>query len=89
MTNPSGRPVDSSESKLLQQLNRIRGQVDGIISMYKSDRGCVEVVRQVIAVRNSLSRVASDLLSNEAKRCSEQRRVEDLDEILKEVFKYH
>jgi len=77
-----------SDNKTLQQLNRIRGQVDGVIQMYQSERPCVDVVRQVIAVRNSLSRVASDLLSNEAKECSKERRIEDLDEILKEVFKY-
>jgi DNA-binding FrmR family transcriptional regulator len=72
----------------LTQLKRIKGQLDGVVSMYEDERACVDIVRQVIAVRNSLSRVARDLLTNEASRCNRERRVGDLDEILKELFKY-
>ena len=76
-----------SDDPILDQLNRIKGQVSGIIEMYQSDRGCIDVVRQVVAVRGSLSGVAQKLLSGEVRECSTQR-VEDLDAILKEVFKY-
>jgi CsoR family transcriptional regulator, copper-sensing transcriptional repressor len=68
------------------QLNRINGQVEGIARMYQDERACVDVVRQVVAVRSSLGRVARDLLSSEARKCS--RGEGDLDEILKEVFRY-
>ena len=74
--------------QVLPQLKRIRGQLDGIISMYEDERSCVDIVRQVIAARNSLSRVARDLLTGEASRCTKQRNVEELDVILKELFKY-
>lgn len=73
---------------LLAQLKRIRGQLDGVVAMYEDERTCVDIVRQVIAVRSSLGRVARDLLTGEASRCSQERRVADLDEILKEVFRY-
>ncbi len=73
---------------VLAQLNRIRGQLDGIISMYGNERGCVDIVRQVVAVRSSLGRVARDMLTNEASHCAREKRVDDLDEILKEVFRY-
>ncbi len=74
--------------KVLTQLKRIRGQLDGLITMYGDERSCVDIVRQVIAARNSLGRVARDLLTNEACKCSRERRAEDLDSILKEVFRY-
>lgn len=77
-------PVDQS----LVQLKRIRGQLDGIIKMYEDERACVDIVRQVIAARSSLGRVARDLLTSEASHCSKERRLGDLDEILKEVFRY-
>jgi DNA-binding FrmR family transcriptional regulator len=79
--------TDQSDQTLMQ-LKRIKGQLDGVVSMYEDERACVDIVRQVIAVRNSLSRVARDLLTDEASRCSRERRVGDLDGILKELFKY-
>lgn len=77
-----------AEDQTVLQLKRIRGQLDGIISMMDQDRSCVEIVQQVVAARSSLGRVARDLLSGEAGRCSRESRTEDLDAILKEVFRY-
>lgn len=77
-----------SDDQIVLQLRRIRGQLDGVLTMYEDERACVDIVRQVIATSNSLRRVARDLLTGEASRCTRERRVEDLDEILKEVFKY-
>lgn len=77
-----------SQDKALTQLKRIRGQIDGVINMYEDERMCVDIVRQIIAVRNSLSGVARDLLTNEAYRCSKQQTPEELDKVLKELFKY-
>jgi CsoR family transcriptional regulator, copper-sensing transcriptional repressor len=77
-----------SPDRVLVQLRRIRGQVDGIVKMYEDERMCVDIVRQVMAVRHSLSRVARDLLTNEASRCNKKRDIEELDAILKEALKY-
>jgi DNA-binding FrmR family transcriptional regulator len=74
--------------QVTNQLKRIRGQIDGIIGMYEDERSCIDIVRQTVAARNSLGRVARDLLSNEASRCSRERRPDELEAILKEVFKY-
>ncbi len=72
---------------ILIQLKRIRGQIDGVILMYESDKSCVDVVRQVIAVRNSLGSVVRKLLFGEANRCTKERKVEELNDILKEAFR--
>lgn len=77
-----------AKDQLLVQLKRIRGQLDGVIKMYEDERACVDIVRQIIAARNSLARVARDLLTSEASNCSRERRIGDLDEVLKELFKY-
>lgn len=76
------------QDPVLAQLNRIKGQIEAITTMYQDERACTDVVRQVIAARSSLGRVARDLLTNEASRCSQEKRVADLDEVLKEVFRY-
>jgi DNA-binding FrmR family transcriptional regulator len=80
--------TDQQADQIIAQLKRIRGQLDGVISMYQDERQCVDIVRQVIAARSSLGRVARDLLSCEASKCSQESRVTDLDDILKEVFRY-
>jgi len=80
--------ISTDKDQIIIQLKRIRGQLDGIINMYGDERACVDIVRQVIAARNSLGRVAQDLLTNEASRCSQQKKVEELPAILKELFKY-
>lgn len=74
--------------KVLAQLKRIRGQIDGIIKMYEDERMCVDIVRQVIAARSSLGSVAKSLLSDEATRCTKERKPDELNEILKEIFRY-
>ncbi len=77
-----------NQDSVVIQLKKARGQIDGVLSMYEQEKSCLEIVRQIIASRNALTRVARDLLTTEANRCSRERRVEDLDEVLAEVFKY-
>ena len=84
MTDPI---LPKTSDPALVQLKRIRGQLDGLINMYEDERACIDIVRQVIAARNSLGRVARDILTGEATRCTKQSRLEDLDMLLKELFR--
>lgn len=72
---------------IVTRLNRISGQLAGIIKMYQADCSCVDVVRQVIAARNALSGVAKELLTDEASRCSRERKIDELEVILKELLR--
>ena len=66
MTKQLSKTKSQEKDKVLPQLKRIRGQIDGLVRMYQDERACIDIVRQVIAARNSLGRVARDLLTNEA-----------------------
>lgn len=77
-----------AQDPIVTQLKRIRGQVDGVLNMYQNERACIDVVRQVIAIRNSLGQVARKILTSEATACSRQERLDDLDQVLQEIFKY-
>lgn len=77
----------SNTDKSKTQLKRIRGQVDGIIRMYEDERVCIDIVRQIVAVRNSLGSVAKELLTGEVVRCSRESKTDELDALLKEVFR--
>jgi DNA-binding FrmR family transcriptional regulator len=80
--------TSSKTDPVVSQLKRIRGQVDGVIRMYENERTCIDIVRQIAAARSSLNRVARNLLIHEASRCSKEKNLEELDKILKEVFKH-
>lgn len=80
--------IIATKDPILAQLNRVRGQLDGVVKMYQEQRSCVEIVHQVIAARSAMGRISRDLLTCEASACSKEKRLDDLDEILKEVFRY-
>jgi DNA-binding FrmR family transcriptional regulator len=77
----------TQKDKTTVQLKRIRGQVDGLIRMYENERPCVEIAQQITAARNSLSRVARDVLSNAADHCIRSKDQKQLNLILKELLK--
>ena len=78
----------TKSDQISKQLNRIKGQVDGVARMYEENRSCVEIARQIAAVRSSLARVARDILTGEASRCSRNDSAEELDLVLKELLRY-
>ena len=80
--------TQKTQDPILTQLKRICGQLDGVTKMYDDERACIDIVRQIVAVRSSLGRVARDLLTNEATSCRKDDRTEDLDAVLKEIFRY-
>jgi DNA-binding FrmR family transcriptional regulator len=55
---------------ITQALNRIEGQVRGIKKMYQEERECAQIAQQVAAIQNALKRVATQLLTDEAVRCT-------------------
>lgn len=78
----------SGDDKTIAQLKRIRGQIDGLIRIYQEERPCIEIAQQITAARNSLSRVARDILGSAASRCTRDKDGQQLDAILKELLKY-
>ena len=94
MTYPQGVYIltiivtQKTQDPILTQLKRICGQLDGVTKMYDDERACIDIVRQIVAVRSSLGRGARDLLANEATSCRKDDRTEDLDAVLKEIFRY-
>lgn len=73
---------------IINRLKRVRGQIDGVISMYEDERACVDIVTQVAAARSALSSIGRELLSNEAVRCSRNKNHDSLDTTLKQLFKF-
>jgi DNA-binding FrmR family transcriptional regulator len=54
-----------------KRLNRIEGQVRGLIGMIEADRYCIDVITQVSAVRAALKRVEEEVLKDHVAHCVE------------------
>lgn len=60
-----------NRSKLLDRLNRIEGQVRGVVRMIEGDRYCIDVLTQTQAIRAALVRVESQMLKDHMSHCIE------------------
>jgi len=60
-----------NKSKLLDRLNRIEGQVRGVVRMIEDDRYCIDVLTQTQAIRAALVRVESQMLKDHMGHCIE------------------
>ncbi len=74
----------------LVRLRSVRGHVDGVIKMIEADTYCVDVVKQISAMRAALDRVARIEIRNHIERCvldasgvvAQKRAIDDLLEAL-------
>lgn len=53
----------------LRRLNRIEGQVRGLIQMTKEDRYCVDILIQIAAVREGLRVIGRETMRNHLRHC--------------------
>lgn len=83
---------DAKESAL-KRLQRIEGQVRGLIRMVEEDRYCIDVVTQISAARAALRKVEEEVLHDHVAHCVEnaiasgnkaeqRRKVAELTEVL-------
>ncbi|HLK26783.1 MAG TPA: metal-sensitive transcriptional regulator [Caulobacteraceae bacterium] len=61
----------ADQSKLLNRLARIEGQVRGVARMVEEGRYCIDVMTQIRAVRAALSKVESAILKGHLDHCIE------------------
>jgi CsoR family transcriptional regulator, copper-sensing transcriptional repressor len=53
----------------VKRLNRIKGQVRGLIRMVEDERYCIDIVTQIGAVRAALRRVEEEILRDHVAHC--------------------
>jgi len=56
----------------LRRLNRIEGQVRGLIRMVEEDRYCIDIITQISAVRAALRRAEEEILRDHVGHCIEE-----------------
>lgn len=53
----------------VNRLNRIAGQVHGVVRMIEQDRYCIDVLTQIAAIKSALAKVESEVLKRHAASC--------------------
>lgn len=61
--------VQPRKTALIRRLNRISGQVNGLVGMIEQDRYCVDVLTQIAAVQSALNAVSMELLEDHTRGC--------------------
>ena len=75
------------DKKVIHRLNRIEGQIRGILKMMDEQKDCREVVTQMSAARNALDRTAALIVSDNLEKCirNEQKNGEDSERLIEEA----
>lgn len=59
-----------SHAKLLQRLNRISGQIEGIKKMIQEERYCVDILTQLHAARSALRNLEIQVFDDHLSQCA-------------------
>jgi len=57
---------------VLTRLRRVRGQIDGVISMIEDGRSCQDVVTQLAAASKALDRAGFKVVASGLKQCLQE-----------------
>ena len=78
------RPV-TLKKDLNNRLNRVSGQINGIIKMVNDNRYCADIIIQLNAAINSLKSISGIILQNHIRTCLKNTD-ENFDEKLEELI---
>ncbi len=77
---------EDEKKKIINRLNRIKGQITGIEKMINNDTYCNDILIQVVAAEKSMKSLANFILQNHLYRCVaedlEKGKVEVIDELI-------
>lgn len=73
--------MESEKKDLISRLNRVRGQIDGIIKMVEEGDDCQVIFQQIKAAYKALKSAGKELIINDVNRCisvQDERRLKKL-----------
>lgn len=82
-----------SKDAVLVRLRRIEGQVKGIARMVEDEKGCLDILVQIAAVRSAINKVGGLVLEKHSKKCVMQAAQknddgESLNELIDMIIKF-
>ena len=80
------RRSDEEKKALINRLNRISGQLNGIRTMVENDRYCVDILMQCTAVNKALDALEREIFSSHLHSCVARDIREGKDGVLDETM---
>ena len=84
--NKKTKRSEEDKKQLINRLNRISGQINGISKMIKNDAYCNDVLVQLSAVKNSIKSLSTLVLENHLYTCIardlENGNLDSIDELI-------
>ena len=63
--------MNLNKEPIIKRLNRIEGQVRGIVRMIEEERYCIDVLHQMQAIKSALAKVEDAILKDHSATCVE------------------
>ena len=77
--------TDEEKRTMTNRLNRIEGQIRGVVNMITDDRYCDEVLIQLSAIDKSIKSLANYILEKHMKSCVKENIINGNDAVLDEI----
>lgn len=88
--------MKADRKNILNRLNRIKGQISGIIKMVEDDKYCLDISSQILAANAALKSTNREIISAHIKSCVAdtfyikdkkelEKKVEEIDELIKKI----
>lgn len=78
--------MDKERRDLISRLNRIRGQIDGIIKMIEDGDDCQLVFQQIKAAYKALKSAGKELIVNDVNKCISMQDEKRLKKLLEKIM---
>jgi len=73
------------KKKILDRLSRIEGQLRGVRKMIGEDKSCLDVVTQVSAIKEAVSKLGVEILKNDLCKTDLKKKIDD--KYIEKLFK--
>lgn len=78
--------MKADHKKILNRLNRIKGQISGVIKMVEEDKYCLEISNQLMAISSAINATNREVLSAHLQSCAKDALLsQDKDDIDKKI----
>ena len=64
--------IEPYKGKATTRLQKMKGQIEGIIKMIEEDKYCIDIITQMLAVQGALKGIAPLILESHLNTCSEK-----------------
>lgn len=73
--------------KINQRINRLIGQIEGIRRMVEKKRDCAEIIQQVFAAREALSKIGLIVMKGVISQIKNPKEKKELEKIMEKAFR--